>query len=108
MSDKEYLSIAELLFLIFLKSGKLYINCDLIAHRFCVCTLHIFSNVIHRYKRSHRKVIILQIGLQKSAAKEEQDAALPEEGTDELCWHRAHGETEGDDQQHCRTVTKLA
>lgn len=101
-----YLSIAELLFfLIFLKSGKLYINCDLIVHRFCVRTLHIFSNVIHSYKILHRKITHLQTELQKSTTKEEQGPVLPEAGAEELCWHRAHRETEGGDQQHCRTVT---
>lgn len=36
----------------------------------------------------------LQIGLQKSAAKEEQGPVCPEVQADELCWHRAHRETE--------------
>lgn len=69
-------------------------NCDLIVHSFCVCSLHTFSNVIHSNKILHRKITHLQIGLQKSAAKEVQGPVCPEVQADELCWHRAHRETE--------------
>lgn len=64
--------------------------------------------MIHSYKILHRKITHLQTGLQKINCNEEQGSPR----TEELGWHRAPRETEGDEQQHCRTVpltvTRLA